>query len=84
MISLMPKVKVIFDRQSCIGAGICCVVCPKFWKMAKDGKAELLGSKENPETGEYELEIEVNEEDLNCLKESADSCPAQVIKVEEI
>lgn len=79
----MPKVKVIFDRGGCIGAGACCLVCPKYWKMSEDGKADLLGSKENLKTGRYELEIEVSQEDLNCLKESADSCPVQVIEVIE-
>ena len=79
----MPKVKVIYNREGCIGAGACCAVCPKYWKMAEDGKADLLGSKENPATGKYELEIEVSEEDLNGLKESANACPVQVIEVEE-
>ncbi len=76
------KVKVIYNREGCIGAGACCAVCPKYWKMADDGKAELLGAKKNPKTGDYELEIEVDKDDLKCLRESADSCPVQVIKVE--
>lgn len=79
----MPKVKIIFDRQNCIGAGACVAVCPKYWQMAEDGKAELLGGKENLETGKYELEIEVSEEDLISLKESASACPVQVIQVIE-
>lgn len=81
----MPeKVKVIYHRPGCIGCGTCTLVCSKFWKMGEDGKSELLGSKENPQTGDYELEREVSEDDFRCLKESADSCPAQVIKVEKI
>lgn len=79
----MPKLKVIYDRKNCIGAGTCCVVCPKFWEMGEDGKANLLGAKENKKSGKYELGIEVNPENLVCLKESADSCPVQVIEVIE-
>ena len=79
----MPKVKVIYNRRDCIGAGACCIVAPKFWKMSEDEKADLLGSKENPETGKYELEIEVSEDDLARLKESADSCPVMVIEIQE-
>jgi ferredoxin len=76
----MPKVKIIYNREGCIGAGSCCVVCPKYWKMGDDNKANLLGSKKNEETKNYELEIEVDEKDFACLKESANSCPVQVIK----
>ncbi len=79
----MPKVKVIYNRKDCIGATACCAVAPKFWKMSEDGKADLLGSKENPETGKYELETEVSEDDLTLLKESADACPVMVIEVQE-
>jgi len=48
--------------------------------MGDDNKANLLGSKKNEETRNYEFEIEVGEKDFACLKESANSCPVQVIK----
>ncbi|MBI2042245.1 MAG: ferredoxin [Candidatus Nealsonbacteria bacterium] len=79
----MPKVKVVFDRTNCIGAQSCSIVCPKFWKIAEDGKADLLGSKENPQTGKYELEKEVSNEDAVCLRESAGACPVRVITFSE-
>lgn len=79
----MPKVKIIFDRQNCIGARACSVVCPKYWGMAddKDGKANLAEAKLNEETGNYELEAEVTEQDLSCLQESVKVCPVNVIEV---
>ena len=80
----MPKVKVIFDRENCIGARACAVVCPKYWGMADDtdGKANLLDSKKNQETGKYELEAEVSDEDLVCLNDAAKACPVMnVIEV---
>lgn len=79
----MPRVKVIYNREGCIGAGACELAAPKFWKMAGDLKVDLLGSKLNYETGKYELEIEVTAKELRALKESADSCPVQVIEVVE-
>ncbi|MDA2921993.1 ferredoxin [Patescibacteria group bacterium AH-259-L07] len=78
------RVKVIYDRENCIGAGSCAVVAPQFWKMKPDGKANLLNSKINKKTGNYELELEVDEEMLAILKDSEDACPVRVIKVIEI
>ena len=77
----MPKIKVIYNREGCIGAGACAVVAPKYWELQADGKADLAGSKENPETKQFELEVDVSEEEFTALKESAESCPVQVIKI---
>ena len=74
---------VVFDRELCIGASICSVVCSQFWKIANDGKAELLGSKLDPKTGKYEIETDADPNDLADLKKAENSCPAQVIKIIE-
>lgn len=73
----MPKFKVIYDREACVGAGACTVVCEKFWKMNDDGKADLIG-------GDPNNEIIIGEEDLPCNKQAADSCPVDAIRIEEI
>ena len=78
----MKKFKITYNRKNCIGAASCAIVCPKFWKIADDGKADLLGSKKNPKNNNHELNIEVNNEDLKSLREAAASCPVQVIKIE--
>ncbi len=80
----MPKVKIIYDKDGCIGAGSCVAVAPFYWEMGSDEKATLKGAKRNPETGKYEMELEVTPEQLTELKDSADSCPVQVIKIVEI
>lgn len=78
----MPRVKVIFDRQNCIGARACFVACPKYWEMDdKASKTNLVNSKLNEETGKYEMEAEVADKDLACLQESAKVCPVNVIEV---
>lgn len=80
----MPRVKIVYNREGCIGAAACELAAPKFFKLMPDNKADLAGAKINPETLKYELEIEVTEEELRALKESALSCPVQVIEVIEL
>lgn len=70
--------KVVFERQKCIGCGSCEAICPKHWKLAKDGKSQLLGSSQDKKTGNYEKEIGKSE----CNQEAADNCPVQCIHVE--
>lgn len=62
--------KIIFKREKCLGCGSCQAVCPKYWKIADDGKAEFLGSQE-----------EIQE--VECNKEAAEACPVQCIHIEE-
>ena len=77
------KVKIVFDRQNCIGAAVCAVIDPKHWKMVDDGKAVLIGANES-DSGKYELVTELTEDEYKTLLDSAQSCPVQVIQVEQI
>ena len=72
----MATFKIIYDREGCIGAGVCAAVADKFWKMVDDGKADLVGGVKNAE-GKWELEID--EKDLDINKQAAEGCPALVI-----
>ncbi|MFH1841429.1 MAG: ferredoxin [Candidatus Nealsonbacteria bacterium] len=69
--------KIILDRSCCIGCGSCQAVCPKRWKLAEDGKAELLGGTKIEGGEKFELETD----DVGCTKDAADSCPIQCINV---
>lgn len=69
--------KVLHEREKCIGCGSCVAICPEFWEMGEDGKSFLKKSKVNPATGKYELEID----EPACNKEAANSCPAQIISI---
>jgi ferredoxin len=71
--------KVIHERDKCIGCGACEAVCPKYWKMAEDGKSTLSGSKVNPQTGNYEKEVQKP----GCNQEAVDTCPVQCIRIEK-
>lgn len=70
--------KIIHQREKCIGCGACAAVCPEFWSLAEDGKAKLKGGKTNPQTGDDELQIAKN----GCNQNAAEACPAQIIKIE--
>lgn len=69
--------KIVFERQKCLDCGSCQAVCSKYWKLAENGKAELLGSKQNPKTKNYELEVK----NIGCNQEAVDSCPVQCIHI---
>ena len=71
--------KIIHDREKCIGCGACAAVCDKLWVMADDGKSRLNNSVLNPKTGNYELELD----EIGCNQEAADSCPVKIIKIEK-
>ena len=38
--------KVIQQHDKCIGCGTCVAVCPAFWQMSDDGKAQLKSAKD--------------------------------------
>ena len=71
--------KIIHEREKCIGCGSCAALCSKYWQMAEDGKSKLIGSKQNPETKNYELEVQK----IECNKEAADACPVEIIHIVE-
>ncbi len=70
--------KVIFEKDSCIGCGACASVCPSFWDMGDNAKAELKEGTEE-DSGVISRELE----DLDCNPDASQSCPVQCIKIEE-
>ena len=69
--------KIIFEQQKCIGCGSCQALCPKYFEMSENGKAELKGSTKNPQTQNEELDTEEDK----TLEEAAESCPMQCIHI---
>ncbi|PIS14065.1 ferredoxin [Candidatus Shapirobacteria bacterium CG09_land_8_20_14_0_10_47_13] len=58
--------KVTIDKNICIGCGACVAVAPKSFKL-KAGKAEVI--------------IEPPKDKEETIREAADSCPVQAIKI---
>ncbi|MFH1656773.1 MAG: ferredoxin [Candidatus Nealsonbacteria bacterium] len=71
--------KIIFELEKCSGCGSCAALCHKKWELKEDGKSQLLGSKKNSETNNFEKEIT----EKNCNQEASDSCPVQIIHIEK-
>lgn len=70
--------KIIHEREKCIGCGSCAAICSKYWEITEDGKSMLLGSKANSKAI-YELEVQ----EAGCNQEAADVCPVQCIHIKK-
>jgi ferredoxin len=71
--------KIIHERKKCISCGACATICPELFEMSeKDNLAMLKNSKEKSD-GIFELETE----EIQCAKETADVCPVKIIKIEK-
>lgn len=63
----MNKFKINFDKEVCIGCGVCTSVCDN-WIMDKD--------KAKPK------KTTISEKELKSNKEAEDICPVDAIKIE--
>ncbi len=66
------------NRPDCIGCAACAAVCPKFWEMKDDGFSSIIGGK--TEENKWET-LEIDEAELDCNMEAAESCPVNVIHI---
>ena len=74
----MAKFIIQYDRNACIGAGVCAAVAPDHWVMNQDGKADLVDAKQ---VGDGQFELEIDDKDLEVNKQAAEGCPAIVIHI---
>lgn len=75
----MAKFKIVYDRDTCIGAAACAAVDPERFEMNTDGKADLLKGKED-KPGLWTLEVD----DIDEAEEAANACPVDAIKIEKL
>ena len=71
--------KIILEREKCIGCGSCALICPKHFKMEEDGKSHLIDSETNPNTKNQELDLK----NLDCIEDASSSCPVGIIKIKK-
>ena len=64
----MAKYKIIFDKDTCIGAYACMAIAPDTWHEGDDGKAVLV--KEFFDEAELKKQLE-----------AARACPVNAIKI---
>lgn len=67
--------KIILNKEQCIGCGSCAAACSDHFEMSDDGKAHLKNSKE--EDGKEVKEVE----EEGCSGQARDICPVKVIKI---
>lgn len=79
-VRIMPKFRIVFDRNKCIGAYTCVSEDGDKWKPADDGKVDLDKGKEGaPKI----FTREIGEEELEKARAAASVCPAAAIEVVE-
>lgn len=77
----MVRIKIVYDKENCIGAASCSNLYPEFWLFKDDeGKVDLIGSTKISEK-EYVLELNCTEEELKKHIDAAVSCPVNVIHI---
>lgn len=69
--------RIILEREKCIGCGSCAALCPKHFEISDGGKSSIKKAKRDSKTNIDELEVEKPE----CATEAADSCPVQAIHI---
>jgi ferredoxin len=69
--------KIIQFKDKCISCGSCVEYAPNYWQMGKDGRAELLRSKEK--NGKSVLDICEFEIEQN--KDASNACPVDAIQI---
>ncbi len=73
------KYRIVFDRGSCIGAAVCAATDEANFRMNPDGKADLLGGKQDK--GAWVTIVLLDEKEKKKLLEAAQGCPVNVIHV---
>lgn len=61
--------KAIVDKDTCIGCGLCCGVCPEVFRMDDEDKAEAFAPAE--------------ESNKSQVQEAIDDCPVEAISWED-
>jgi len=77
---MVKKYKIKYDRDICIGAATCTTFSKRF-KLAGDGKADLVGGKED---NDEEFILEIDESEYQEVLESAQSCPVNAIHIYDL
>jgi len=78
----MTRIRIEFDRETCIGAFVCVDQDPDHFEAA-NGKADLIGGEEI-EPGIWELEEDMDEAKVEEAVMAAKGCPVDVINVKDL
>lgn len=71
--------RIEYDRNNCIGAGICAALDPENFKINDDTKADLIGATFNEKTGMWEKDV--TQAEYEKIIAAAGGCPVLIIHV---
>lgn len=57
-------VKIIHEKEKCIGCGACVALCPSNWEMGSDNKSKCKNT---------------SPKEVGCNKDAAEGCPVSCI-----
>ena len=73
--------KTFVKKDVCIGCGACTVIADQVFEIGDDGLAEVKNELRNHE--ELGKAIEINDEEIDNVRDAAESCPVSAIETEE-
>lgn len=62
--------KVILNRDACIGCGACAAICDSVFEIDETGVSKVIKEK-------------VEEDEIDSVKDAIESCPTEAISFEE-
>ncbi|KYH38655.1 MAG: ferredoxin [Candidatus Bathyarchaeota archaeon B26-1] len=71
--------KVLIDRENCIGCGVCEALCPEVFEIDEEGLSRI----KEPYRAENLGKGEVGERLKSCVEEASNSCPVSAIRVKD-
>jgi len=78
----MRKLKITFDKKTCIGNKACMAVDPERWENDEDKVSLINGEKGSGDT--FVLEKEFDDENAKLVIEGAEVCPVNAIGVKDV
>jgi ferredoxin len=70
--------RILFQREKCIGCNYCVEQAPERWQMSKrDGKSVLIGGKLKGNM----VQVEVGEAERDANSRAAEVCPVKIIRL---
>ena len=76
----MPKVRVEYEHDVCVGTAACSAADPKHFEMLDDGKSHIIDSNQE-KLEKWAWESDVTDADLKMIMTAAQACPVNEIHV---
>lgn len=76
--------KTFVKKDVCIGCGACTVIADQIFEIGEDGLAEVKEEiREMDNNKSIEQAVKIEEEEIDNVKDAAESCPVSAIETEE-